>query len=262
MSKLHIFIDGSWLFKVCGPEGVLASKTDRPTKAFPLNFSKLNISLLQHAKMYAPNCTETGALYYSTSIFNLPEDFDEWPNEYDNITTSSIEVIKRSVYARNMVAKNAIQAGYFDDAIYHPQMKGFIVDKLISNKYQEKQVDASIVALLVRSAITCPDDYHVVITGDSDILPAIRVAYPEYSKNVFVATSHPDELNAAHRQTSFSFQDMDFETPPYYFQQHVADIIHGNYAYHCAKCNSVFTTSNPVPEKKQPYCSTCLAQRS
>lgn len=262
MSRIHIFIDGSWLFKICGPEGVLSSKTDKPTKAFSLDFTKLNQSILSHAKKFDRDCSELGDLYYSTSIFDLPGDFDEWPNEYENITSSDIEVIKRNVHARSLVAANATYAGYKGDAIYHPKMRGYIAEKLIYKKYQEKQVDASVVALLVRSAIVNPSDYHVVITGDSDILPAIRVAYPEYSKNVFIATSHPDELSASHRQTSFSFQDMAFTTPPYYFQEHVKEIIYGNNPYNCSRCNKVFTAHNPFPERRQPYCPSCLEQRN
>ena len=36
-------------------------------------------------------------------------------------------------------------------------------------------MDTSVVALLVLYAITRPGDYHCVITGDSDILPAIKI---------------------------------------------------------------------------------------
>lgn len=185
MKKLHIFIDGSWLFKICSPEGVLATKTDRPTKPFALDFSKLNKSLLEHAKSHDAECTGFGDLFYATSIFEIPDDIDEWPNDFTNITTNDIEIVKRGVHARTMVAKNATDAGYNSQAIYHPKLRGFIVEKLTAKTYQEKQVDTSVVALLVRSAIINPNDYHVVITGDSDILPAIKVAYPEYSTNVF-----------------------------------------------------------------------------
>lgn len=259
--KLHIFIDGSWLFKIGSPEGVLSSKTDKPTKPFSMDFNKLNNALLKHVQSFDPSCTELGDLYYATSIFDIPEDIDEWPTNYPDITNGQIEIVKKNVHARSLVAQNAIDAGYKQDAIYRPQLRGFIVRRLNEKTYQEKQVDASVVALLVRSAIVNPNDYHVVITGDSDILPAIRVAYPEYSDNVLVATSHPDELSAEHRHTSFSIHNFNFRLDSFYFQDHIAELIHGNNAYNCSNCNKVFTTFKPIPKQNRPYCSCCMASR-
>ena len=48
-------------------------------------------------------------------------------------------------------------------------------------RYQEKQVDTTVVALLVRDAIEHPDDCFALVAGDADILPAIQVAYPNYT---------------------------------------------------------------------------------
>ena len=259
--KLHIFIDGSWLFKIGAPEGVLASKTDKPTKPFFLDFSKLNQALLAHVREHDQECTELGDLYYATSIFDIPDDVDDWPTDYPNITKDHIEIVKKNVHARGVVAKNAVTAGYSQDAIYHPKLRGFIVERLNDKSYQEKQVDSSVVALLVRSAIVNSDDYHVVITGDSDILPAIRVAYPEYSRNVLVATSHPDELSASHRHTSYSIHNFEFNLESFFFQDHVAEIIEGNNAYNCSNCHKVFTTFNPIPQRSRPYCAICHETR-
>lgn len=261
MPKLNIYIDGSWLFKICGAEGVLASKTESPTRPFNLSFEKLNQSLMDYIKQYDSDCTGIGNSYYATSIFELPDDFDDWPNRFDDISTESVEIIKRNVFARTKVADSALKAGYAAEAIYHPPMRGYIVKKLGAGKYQEKQVDTTVVALLVRGAVTNPKDYHVVIAGDADILPAIKVAYPEYSGNVFIATSHPDELNADHRHTAFSLHNFEFNIEPYYLQDHVVDIIEGDHAYHCANCHVVFTRVNPVPSRSRPYCHSCLAKR-
>lgn len=227
MPKLNIYIDGSWLFKICGAEGVLASKTESPTRPFNISFGKLNKSLMQHIRQYDSDCTDIGDSFYATSIFELPDDFDDWPNRFDDISTQNIEIIKRNVFARTKVANGALAAGYASEAIYHPPMRGYIVKKLADQRYQEKQVDTTVVALLVRGAVTNPRDYHVVIAGDADILPAIKVAYPEYSGNVFIATSHPDELSADHRHTAFSLHNFDFNVDPYYLQDYVAEIIEG-----------------------------------
>lgn len=262
MPKLNVFIDGSWLFKICGSEGVLASKTDRSSRHFSLDFSKLNSSLLDHAKRHDEACAHLGSLFYATSIFELPADYDDWANTNDDITEENLAITRRNVHSRNTVANNAINAGYSDTAVFRPTIKTYIIRKLREKRYQEKQVDTTVVALLVKEAIVNPTDYHAVIAGDADILPAIKVAYPEYSRNVFIATSHPDELSANHRHTSFSLNNFDFDIEPYYLQDHIAEIVYGNHAHHCANCNIVFTTNSPIPARARPYCTQCQSRKT
>lgn len=210
MAKLNVFVDGSWLFKACAPERALAYRLEYPDRSFKLDFKKLLSSLLRHAQENMQgDCTELGSLYFSTSIFELPDDLDEWPNERDNISSADIDNVRRSTTARNAFTQNALDAGFLDDAVFRPRLKGWMIENLKEHKFQEKQVDATVVALLVKSAITQPDDVHAIITGDADILPAIRVAYPEYSNNVFVATTHPDQLRSESRQTSYALADFD-----------------------------------------------------
>ncbi len=136
--------------------------------------------------------------------------------------TSPRNKSRRHEYAvkrREDLVAEAVKAGYRTDAVYRPPIRDYIIRKLADGKYQEKQVDTSVVAFLVRSAIARAEDHHVVITGDScDILPAVRVAYPEFTRNVFVATTHPDELNPSHRQTAFSLVDFEFQVPPFFMQ--------------------------------------------
>jgi hypothetical protein len=95
--KLNVFIDGSWLFKICNPEGVLASKTESFTKSFQLSFEKLGQALLKHIQEVEPKCDQINEQYLSTSIFELPSDFDDWPNRYEGITSSDVESNKRNV---------------------------------------------------------------------------------------------------------------------------------------------------------------------
>jgi hypothetical protein len=255
MSKLNVFIDGTWLFYQCGAGQSLAHTTEFPDNRFSLDFTKLNQMLLQHAQAHGGNCDNMGDCYIATSIFQLPDNFDDWPNQYNDLSTEQIERVRRGVFARDEFSRAALRAGYKDDAIFRPAIKDYIIRRLTARAYQEKQVDTSVVALLVRFAITRPGDYHIVITGDSDILPAIRVAYPEYTHNVIMATTHPDELKAAHRQTSFSFLDFAFAIPPFYLQDNTREIIEGEYVYKCAECGKVFTRNNPIPQKARPYCN-------
>lgn len=262
MKRLNIFIDGTWLFRVCQPEGTLASKTENSDRSFSLNFSKLNQVLLHHVQKSDSSCNQLGDLYFITSIFDIPANVDTWSDDNPDISVDAIQRVKKGAFARNRVAQNAINANYKEDAIFRPRLKHFMIEKLSSGKFQEKQVDASVVALLVRSAITKPDDYHLLITGDSDIIPAIKVAYPEYSKNVVIATTHPDELRAEHRQTSFSFNSVEFSLPAFYLQDHIIEIIHGENVYECGECRTVLARPNPIPAGKRPYCSDCLASRT
>lgn len=262
MVKLNIFIDGTWLFRACGPAKVLAGKTERPNSSFSLNFAKLDQALLQHVNQYHKNCEGFRDRYIATSVFEIPDDFESWSDYYDDVTQEQITKVKRGSFARDTFANKAIAAGYSSNAIFRPKMKLYILKNLQEQRYQEKQVDATVVALLVRSAIEHPKDFHAIITGDSDILPAIRVAYPEYTKNVVIVSTHPDELNAEHRQTSFSLSNFDFDIPPFYLQDYADKIIHGDNVYRCAECNKVFMRSNQIPTKSRPYCVNCYPKRT
>jgi hypothetical protein len=257
MPRLNVFIDGTWLLVQCAANGSMANATDQPDHRFRFDFSKLNQALLAHSAAHGGACEEVGECQISTSIFTLPDDFDDWPNQYDDITAESVERVRRAVAAREAFVRQAVNAGYRTDAVYHPIIRDHIIRKLADRKYQEKQVDTSVVALLVRSAITRSADYHALITGDADILPAVRVAYPEFTRNVFLATTHPDELNPRHRQTAFALVDFAFEIEPFFMQNHdnAVKLIEGAHAYRCEECGSVFAMARPVPARSRPRCA-------
>lgn len=256
MARLNVFIDGTWLLVQCAGGGSMANATDQPDRRFPFEFSKLNQALLAHVGANGSACDDVGECQISTSIFTLPDDFDDWPNQYDDITAESIEKVRKAVAAREAFIRQAAASGYRTDAVFHPIIRDHIIRRLADRKYQEKQVDTSVVALLVRSAITRPGDFHALITGDADILPAVRVAYPEFTRNVFVATTHPDELNARHRQTAFALVDFAFDVPPFYMQNHenAVKLIEGAHTYRCEECGAVFSTQNPIPPRSRPRC--------
>ncbi|MCS1409248.1 MAG: hypothetical protein M2R45_02428 [Verrucomicrobia subdivision 3 bacterium] len=260
MPRIHIFIDGSWLFKVAGPDHVLAAKTDRPDCSVRLDFARLDQSLLRHVRNHA-DCEALGTRYFATSIFMLPDDLDNWPAVDNDIRPDRLRHIRRVIHARNEFVNNALDAGYSGDAVVRPSLRPWILKRLISKDYQEKQVDTMVVALLVRSAIMQPEDYHCIITGDADILPAVQVTYSDTS-NVFVATTHPDELCAEHRHTAFSLANFEFRIPPFYLQDNLAQIIAGNHIYTCAYCSRIFTRREPIPKNTpRPCCSFCHRQR-
>lgn len=262
MSKLNVFIDGSWLFKACAPEKALSNKQENSDRAFQLDFKKLLKLLLNHAKSHDAACDTLGDLYFSTSIFDLPEDLDRWLEERDDISEDDVASIRRSTHARVVFSQKAIDAGFSESAIFHPKLKGWMLQKIKDHRFQEKQVDATVVALLVKSAITKPDDVHAIITGDSDILPAIRVAYPEYSDNVFVATVHPDQLLAENRQTAFALADLDYAIDPLFLDQNTQHLLQGEHVYTCNHCNKTFARSSAIPKKALPCCNPCHQKRT
>ncbi|MBS4699369.1 NYN domain-containing protein [Aeromonas media] len=263
MAKLNIFIDGSWLFKACAPERALSSKLEFPERRFKIDFKKLINAMLEHADENTKGgCKEFGGLYFATSIFELPEDLDEWPDEHENISTGNIEHVKNTTRMREMFTNTAIEAGFLSDAIFRPRLKGWMIENLKNNKFQEKQVDAIVVALLVKHAITQPEDVHAIITGDTDILPAIKVAYPQYSNNVFVATTHPDQLKSESRQTSYALTDFNYSISPFFLERKADKILEGENVYTCSHCNKIFSRAVPIPAKGQPCCKPCHQKRT
>lgn len=262
MSKLNVFVDGSWLFKACAPDRALSYRLEYSEKLFALDHAKLLEALLAHAGSHIQGCDSLGDLYFATSIFELPENLDDWPSEYEDVSVSDIENVRRSSGAREKFVAGALAAGYSDKAVFRPRLKGWMLAKLRERRFQEKQVDATVVALLVKSAIVNPSDVHVIITGDSDVLPAIRVAYPEYSANVFVATTHPDQLKAESRQTSYALTDFEYTIPPFFLEEHAEKLLQGENVYVCVHCNKVFSRPKAIPRGGRACCHPCHLKRS
>lgn len=264
MAKLHIFIDGSWLIKVCAPSGILAQKLLIPDQ-FRLDFNKLKSTIFNHISTSQPDCTEIGDCYFITSIFDIPADVNTWVGNIVNsrpITQAQLDTTTRNVNMRQNYASRAIAAGFNTSGIIRVTLKDWIVRKLSDKKYQEKQVDTTVVALLVKYAITKSNDYFAIVAGDSDILPAIDIAYPEFTQKICWIANHPDQLDAAHRQTSFSFFQYKYAIPPLFLHDRVDSITEGRYIYTCPNCHKVFISPAPFPQNNQTFCSVCSRQRS
>jgi hypothetical protein len=253
MNKIHIFIDGTWFFKVCGAGAALANTTDSPTYSFKLDWEKFDCAIKEHISEKSSEDLEFGEKYIVTSIFDLPPDFDDWSNRFLDVAEEQLKKTKKVVHAKTQFTNNALAQQYKDDAVLKPRIKKWIIQKLSDGSYQEKQVDTTVVALLVKSAIINPHDYHAVITGDADMLPAIKVAYPEYTNNVVMVTTHPDELDSDKQHSSFSYFDFDFKIEPFYLQQNSEKII-GGFAYKCVECGKVFSNQKEISKKYQPRC--------
>lgn len=258
MSKLHVFIDGTWLFKVV--EGSVFDRFVYAPNYFDIDFLKLNALMLKHVSEYRPDCTEIGNCYFVTSIFDLPDDFDTWVGrkienpyggQYITVYQNNIDDTKKRISERNEFAKHALDAGYDKDCIFHIPLQQWMLLNLLHSelRYQEKQVDTTVVALLVKESMENQNDCFALVAGDADILPAIRVAHPQYTKNVFPVLTSPDEMEGKNRQTSFKYSQYHFDIPTLILQNHVGDIMRGN-TYRCTECQKFFTTNTPIPQWK------------
>lgn len=264
MPKLHIFIDGSWLIKVCAPRGVLAQKMYDP-KQFVLDFNKLKECIFKYVRQTETECTEIGDCYFITSIFDIPSDVDQWVGktvQNSIITKEQIDRTKWNIKMRSTYAERAKSAGYVANGIIKVPLKEWMIPKLVNGKYQEKQVDTTVVALFVKYAITQRNDYFAILAGDSDILPAINIAYPEFTSRLCLVTTHPDQLDSTHRQTSFSFLQHEYSVGPIYLHDHVDEIIEGANVYKCSNCNKIYISQRAISQFNLPYCPSCRRKRT
>ncbi len=258
-------------FKVV--EGGVFERFIYSKKYFKIDFERFNSLLLKHIQKSRPNCTEIGRCYFVTSLFDLPNDFDNWIGKNINnpyggqsviISQNNIDKTKENVVKRQEFAESALKMGYDPDCVFHVQLREWMLLSLLHSelRYQEKQVDTTVVALLVRDAIENPNDCFALVAGDADILPAIRVAYPNYTTNVFPVLTSPDELNDKNRQTSFKYSEYQFDIPTLVLQNYVGEIMSGN-VYQCTECHNYFTTRNPINPQKilsgqiQTRCPDC-----
>lgn len=168
------------------------------------------------------------------------------------------------IIPKSCLDKRGHYTGYKPECIFHVRLQEWMLLNLLHSdlRYQEKQVDTTVVALLVKKAIEEGGDCFALVAGDADILPAIHVAYPDYTKNVFPVLTSPNEREGRNRQTSFKYSQYPFEIDTLILQNHVGDIMSGN-VYHCTDCHKYFTTRNPIPEGKiksgatLPRCQSC-----
>lgn len=254
----------------------MKSKRIKSEKNLPvlIDFGKLSNLILKHVQDNGfSECKDMGSRHCCISVFNLPKNMASWENKRIcdlspylktnkfKITKDDLDEVEKNCSTREKFARNAVASGYQKESIIRPDLKPWMVEKLSKNIYQEKQVDTTVVALLVASATTKPDEIHAIIAGDADILPAIKIAYPTYSKNILVVTTHPDELKAENRQTSFSYQDEDFDIPALYLQDHVESIMKGN-AVKCVDCGGVFEARRLISSRRRNHCPDCEKERT
>lgn len=262
MPKLHIFIDGSWLYKVCQGK---ALKRYTVYNKFYLDFNKLKSEIYNHAHSYDGNCNEIGSAFFVTSLLTLPDDFDSWlgktickgQDEETILDKKNIIRTKNDFKSREDFKNKALDAGFDEETIFYSELKESELARIIHKTYQEKQVDTTVVAKLVEYAITQKGDYFALVAGDADMIPAIKVACPEYTENLFLVTANRNETDEENRLTSTKYNKYVSKIPPLYFQNNGIDkIMEGNFIYSCADCHKFFKRDTAIPTNALPHCFT------
>lgn len=256
----NVYVDGTWLFSKCGPGHIFANRMEFPENRFRLDFDRLlNLlggELRARGAAEEGEPIERGSLYFYTAIFDVPDDPDpEW---------GDVEPIRRRSEARRHFADDAIRAGFSDEDIFSVPLRAWIIDRLREGRYQEKVVDTLLVGRLVEQAIADPERLHVLISGDLDMLPAIRTVVPDYTEKVVLATTHPDQYVRGEAQSSFRLNQFDFRFDPVYLDQSIDRLVAGDFIYRCsnARCNRVFVRPRPIPQGRNPVCKPCNDART
>lgn len=266
MAKVHIFIDGSWLFKACSKYGVLAQKFYRPEK-FKVDFTRLQELIVRHILEKNEVCNakelELGDCFNFMSILNLPEDFADWEGKKigdvvvgkDNIKITSEEVKKRKEFA-----EASFEAGFEKKAVLEVDLKEWMLANLINGCFQEKKIDTMLVVTFIKYVLRKPKDYFAIVTGDADMLPAIEFANEGFTNNICLVITSPDE-NKKYISTAFGYTKYKFDTPTIYLQDHIKDIVAGSYIYTCASCSKVFKTKVEITRICEHNCTICLSKK-
>lgn len=252
MNRCHIYIDGTWLFKQCG--GILAQKTFN--KNFFLDLGKLNQTVSRILSNIGSAQTLTlGGLWYYTSIFRNIPDYDKNGN--------SLAQMKQTSLAKDHVVDSAKKAGYDTSGAFDVPLQHWMPKRVREKTYQEKMVDTALVARMVQSCLEFSNDYHVLVSGDLDMMPAVSLVVPNYLEKVVLLTTHPDQWDPNMQQTSRKLNDFHFKLGPFYLEDYAVEIMMGEYTYKCSNpgCNKLFSLPRPIPNGQRPFCIDCRQNR-
>lgn len=124
-------------------------------------------------------------------------------------------------------------------------------------------VDTSVVARLVEQAVGDHERLHVVVSGDLDMLPAVKTVVPDYTDKVVLASTHPDQYVRGEAQSAFRLAQFPFRYEPIYLERMVDRIVGGDYIYRCSnpRCNRLFVRQRPIPRGANPLCKPCSEAR-
>ena len=244
MTTVHVYIDGSWLYKLCQKSNNTDIESGAFVRAknlnchFQIDFEKLSNTL---SEIMRKKCGDEINLFRKiivTSVFKVGEKkFNDYCNKEEiinairntpfrgkfDLSDEEVERIANSIISRRTFAGNAVK---YD---YNKNDNGFIFESIlneqrlrsyINSTYTEKMVDTALVASLVKGAIINKYDYHCLVAGDADMISALKVAYPDYHKNIFLATVDP-KYNTTAKELVDEFKNDKF--PPIFLDKYCGD---------------------------------------
>jgi hypothetical protein len=254
MNRIHVYIDGTWLFNQCGKDRTLSQYVE--SDYFFIDFNKLNSVIEKYIFQSSGIQPQPGGQhwYYTSIITNIPD---------HDIDGNSLDWLKSLSYSKEQTVLAARRAGYDTSGVFEVPFKHWMPKQIERKLFQEKMVDTSLVARMVLSSIQYPQDFHVVVTGDLDMIPAISLVVPQYLEKVVLFTTDPRQWDPNMQQTSKKLTDYNFKYGPFYLDNMVSEIFQGNFVYTCdhPTCSIVFARRNEIPVGEKPYCSTHLRTR-
>lgn len=244
--KCNIYIDGTWLFRQCAPNSIMAQQTYNENEAFKIDFNKLINAVIDILQTDSKQNIIKGSLWYYTSIIrNIPD--------YDS-NGKNLDWLKQLSVAKDKTVENARKAGFNTAGVFDIPFKPWIPQRIMDKTYQEKMVDTSLVARMVLECLNNPEDFHVLISGDLDMLPVLDLIVPSYIEKIVLFTTHPDQWDPNQQQTSKKLNDFHFNYGPYYLEKIADRIMQGSYILVCEKCKKLFANSNKPPAGKNTFC--------
>jgi hypothetical protein len=253
--KYNVYVDGSWLFRQCAAGGVLSRSTTNPNTYFGLDFRKL-VSTIKASLVEVAGSKKLrpAGLYFYSAIFELPSS--------PNVELGDIAFLENNVYARRKFIEEATAGGFDCSGVHRVKLDKYILKKSRERTYREKMVDTSVVARFVEQAILYPERIHVLVTGDSDMLPAIELVSPAYTESVALVTTHPDQYDRSDGQTSFRLVEFPYVSEPLFLESCTHQLLVGNFVYRCSHCLKAFARERELARRENSVCAGCQEGRS
>lgn len=261
--EFNVYLDGSWLFKQCDYDKILAKGTEDPWLPFRMDFKKLVTLISEKAREFGGGGVATPkSLYVCTSIFKIPKDVETWPSTQAH--PESLAKLRTNLAAREDFVQRAFAAGFLPDGVLRPELRPYHLALISRGRWQEKQVDTWLVAQLVEQSIRNPEYFHFIGSGDADMMPGIKRVVPGYTKRVVHIGTHPAQFDRDDLGTSFEFEGFGLEHGPILLEDHLEHLIEGTHIYHCRNraCNRVFVRPERISPGKPTFCATCEREKA
>lgn len=240
MSKCHVYIDGSWLYKQCSGKGVLGKRTVYG-KIF-LDYRKLiELIVNEVGKATGESVSAGEELHYFTSVI---KDIPASSNIKIEGEDYSLEQIRsRSKTALETMTK-VVQGGV-TVTNFEIGFRPWMAKAIAEGSYQEKMVDTAIVAKFVINSLKeeYSSDYHAILSGDLDMLAAFEEVLMEVdpSLKILLVTIDPVQWDQKDSQVSKDLAQFEhFAIPSILLDRFIPEIMQGDNVLQCQGCSKYF----------------------